>query len=307
MDAKHVSLLRSGFAAYLARLDGTPANLLSHDFDHIDRHQWSMLGGEMVKDELREITNILNGWHVSLLRWRAWNEVLAGFDEQDSWQLRDEFVEALAHQCLLQPSAIRDSLTFVATNAIHQVRLAAENGYRDKLEGDPEAPGEQAKHLTRRRRERRLEKLMAPWPESRQFLELLCRIDDSQYRHSTFDYRNRCSHAIGPRLAIGFTRTVTRTVGPARELAQQPDGSFMMTPVPGKMSVSYGFGGTPPLDMDKAQIINFEQHLRARSCFDCYRSLLARTMSTMPPSKSQSQSMRTSASDQEQPSDAHPY
>jgi hypothetical protein len=288
MDAKHVSLLRRGFDAYLARLDGTPASLLPYDFDQIDRHRWSMLGGEMVKDELREITNILNGWHVSLLRWRAWNEVLAGFDEQDRWQLRLEFVEALAHQCLLQPSAIRDSLTFIATNGLHQVRLAAGNGYRDKLEGDPEAPGKPPKHLTRRKKEERLERLMAQWPESRQFLERLHRIDDSQYRQSTFDYRNRSSHAIGPRLAIGFTRVVTRTVVPATEMVQQPNGTFMRSPMPGKVSVSYGFGGTPPLDMDKAQAANFDQHLRARSCFECYRSLLAGAMATLPLVKAQS-------------------
>lgn len=283
-----MSLLRSGFDAYLGRLDGTPANLLPYDFDQIDSHQWSMLGGEMVKDELREITNILNGWHVSLLRWRAWNEVLAGFDELDAWQLRAEFVEALAHQCLLQPSATRDSLTFIATNAFHQVRLALGHGYRDKLEGDPEEPGEQPKHLTRRQKERRLEKIMAPWPQSRPFLELLHRIDDAQYRESTFDYRNRTSHAIGPRLAIGRTRVVTRTVVPATELAQKPDGTFSPSLIPGKVSVSYGFGGTPPLDMDKAQVSNFEQYLRSRSCFECYRSLLAAAMTTMPLAKPQS-------------------
>ena len=62
------------------------------------------------------------------------------------------------------------------------------------------------------------------------------------------------------RLAIGLTRVLTRAVVPATELVQvqQPEGTSKPPPIPGKVSVSYGFGGTPPLDdMDEAQVSNF--------------------------------------------------
>lgn len=242
----------------------------------------------MVKDELREITNIMNGWHGSLHRWHAWNQVLGVYEEQEAWELRREFVEANAHQCLLQPSAIRDSLTFMATNAIHQVRLALGNGYSDYLEGDPVAPGEQPKYFTRRKKEQRLAELMAPWSEAKQFITLLHRIDDAAYRKVTFDYRNRTSHAIGPRLAVGFTRFVTRSIVQVTKMASQPDGTFMPVLVPDKVSVSYALGGTPPLDMEAARITNLDQYHLARKCFECYRGLLDQAMFAMqvsaPPS-----------------------
>lgn len=286
MDTNFVKLLRSGLDAYLASLEGgglaPSTNYLPYEFDQVDHHQWPLMGGEMVKDELRETTNNLNRWHGSLYRWHAWNRALEPFGEQDAWELRNEFVDALAHQCLLQPSAIRDSLTFMATNAIHQVRLALCNGYRDHLEGDPEVPGDPPKHLTRRKKEQRLTRLMAPWSEARKFLVLLHQIDDAAYREATSDYRNRSSHAIGPRLAVGFTRFVVRSVEQATEMTERDDGTFMLTPKPGKMSVCYGFGGTPPLNMEEARIINLAQYQRARECFECYRSIMTDAIAAMP-------------------------
>lgn len=211
MSLARNKLLRTAFDAYLLQLNGDdlePAeNYLSYDFDGIDSYQWQALGDQMVKDELREITNNLNHWHGLLRRWHAWNTIIQPYGTDEAWELRREFLEARAHHCLLTPSSIRDTLTFVVTNSMHQVRLMASNGYRDYLEGDPENPSDKPKNLTRRQKEKRLADLISIWPDAPEFMASLQKIDDEAYRNVTSDYRNRNTHSIGPRLGIGITRT----------------------------------------------------------------------------------------------------
>ena len=164
MSAKHAILLRKAFAAYQTRMDAgglEPATrYLPYDFDDIKRRQWYLMGEEMVLDELRELTNILNHWQGSLKRWQAWNEVIEAYGQDDAWDLRREFLEPLAHQCLLSPSAARDTLTFVATNSMHQVRLVGGGTYKDFLEGDPIAPRKKPRNLTRAQKEQRLRQIL---------------------------------------------------------------------------------------------------------------------------------------------------
>lgn len=287
MNANHLALLKNGVAAYLDHYDDEDlepvGSFLPYDFkDEVNRYQWRMMADLLVNDELREVTNILNGWKGALLQWHAWNRALDAYGEQDAWELRREFVEACAHQCLLQPSSARDLLIFAATNAIHQVRLGLGNGYRDHLEGDPEKPGVRPQHLSRRKKEQRLERLMSPWPAATRWLCLLREIDDDVYRKTTFDYRNRAAHAIAPRLALGHVGVVTRHVVPATELKAQTNGTYLQVTVPGKMVVSYEFGGTPPLDMEAARVANLEQYRRARQCFEVYRGLFSDAMKGLP-------------------------
>lgn len=292
MSTDRNNLLRTAFDAYLLNLNGSKLEpveaYLPYDFDAIDSHQWQFFGDQMVKDELREITNNLNHWHGSLRRWQAWNTIIQPYDTDDAWELRREFLEALAHHCLLTPSSIRDTLTFVATNSIHQVRLMASKGYRDYLEGDPKNPSEKPRHLTRRQKEKRLGDLISISSGAREFMASLRKIDDEAYRNVTSDYRNRNTHSIGPRLGIGITSTIVRSVKQATTMSKQPDGTYMPTPIPGKMSVSYGFGGTEPLDMEKARAANLDQYRRARECYTKYRGLLSASLASMSARRSES-------------------
>jgi len=284
---KELNLLRTAFDTYLARLSSDSlepsGNYLPYEFDHIDEFEWRPLGKEMVKDELNEITNILNYWQRSLQRWQAWNTVIEAYNPDEAWELRWEFLETRVHHCLLQPSAIRDTFTFIATNSMHQVRLASEDGYHDYLDGDLKLPGDKPKYPTRHRKEQRLDELISAWPEAAAFMAALRRVDDAPYRQETSDYRNRCSHSIGPRLGIGITRAVVRSVQQATQITQQSDGTFKRVPIPATTSVSYGFGGTAPLDMEKARISNLEQYQRARECYEHYRNVLAAGMTAMRP------------------------
>jgi hypothetical protein len=286
MDAERIALLRDAFDAYLNQLTSghlePDVRYLPYDFPEIEERQWEVFGGVLVHDELHEITNNLNHWLWLLKRWHAWNIVTKPYSERDTWLVRRELVESLVHQCLLQPSTTRDVFTLIATNSVHQVRLASEKEYRDYLPGDPRTPNEKPKQLNRHQKEKRLASLTAALPGSSDFLLALSRLNDEAYRHETTDYRNQVSHAIGPRLGLGVTNQVTRSIEQAEALVEQPDGTWIPTPIPGKVAVSYAFGGMDPLDMERARTANVDQYLRARACYSAYCSLLASGMALIP-------------------------
>ena len=277
MDQEVINLFRSAIDAYLKELGNTlepTESYLTYDFDFIHNRRWHILGDQMVEDELRELTNIMNRWCGDLHRWHAWNNVIHSYTEGDAWMIRREFAEALVHHCLLEPSAARDRFTFVATNAFHQVRLSSEADYRDRLEGDPKQSGEKPLFLSRRKKETRLHKVISVWSESKNFFESLTAINDSSYQRATSNYRNRVNQAIGPRLGVGITQAVTRSVAAATQLKEQSDGTYRDEPIHGKLSVSYGFGGTRPIDFEEARISNLKQYQLARTCYYRYLELL---------------------------------
>lgn len=287
----HLDRLRHTFDAYLARLRRgglEPAfEYLSYDFARYENRTWHLLGDSMVLDELRELTNLLNRWHNLLQRWHAWNEVLASYAEQEAWALRREFIESDAHQCLIYPSAIRDALGFVVTNGIHQLRLATDATYEDRLDQDPRTPDKNPRRLKRHERERQLARLLAPWITDGPFMSLLQRIDDAEYREKTLDYRNEHSHAIGPSLEIGYTQFVRRIVGQKTRMEQQPDGTYRDVAIPGQLGVSYAFGGRPPLDMEASRGSSLEQFMRARACYQAYLDILDLGTIRMPERRGQ--------------------
>lgn len=137
MDSQTKALLRSAFDAYLQQRetsDFDPADgYLPYGLEDIDGVAWGTMAELLIEDELREITNGLNSWHNDLIRWHAWNAVCKTYSEEDAWEVIREFVEPLAHACMLLPSSTRDQLVFVATNAMHQVRIGIGNGYPFEL------------------------------------------------------------------------------------------------------------------------------------------------------------------------------
>lgn len=283
-DNHHIEFLRSAFDKYLIEIDADRQKqsdgFLPYDFEEVDTVQWDALGGFMVKDELSELTNRMNFWLGALRKWSAWNAVVASYDEMEAWELRHEFLETLAHYCLLQPSTLRDTFTFVVTNAMHQVRLASSSSYRDYMVGDPKGPNERTT-LQRKQKENRLAEIISTFPQGIRFMELLENLNDESYRRQTSNYRNLNTHSIGPRLGIGITRMVVRSVVQTTKMEEQPNGRYKAVAVPGKMVAQYAFGGTEALDLDKALALNVEQYRQARRCYSTYRDMLASALASV--------------------------
>lgn len=123
------------------------------------RHQFDPKRLHSKRSELRELTNQINQWLGSLRRWHAWNEVLGKHEQEVRWATEWAWVEPLALQGMVQPSATRDRFIMVATNALHQVRMALDPKVKDELLGDPTTPDERRFFPSRRDKERQLKEL----------------------------------------------------------------------------------------------------------------------------------------------------
>jgi len=265
MNADEDALLRRGLDAYLDRRgpDCPPRSMLPlpYDFARFGERAWHLaITAELVTGDLQDLTNVLNNW----------------------WVLRGEFLDSAVHQCLFYPSALRDAIVHVATQGVHQARLAIDKGYKDEIPGDPVRPEQTPKQYPRRKREERLGQLLSPWAAGAHLMQLLAGLDDEDYRKRTLNYRNEHSHAIAPRLGIGLTRMTSRAVRQATELIEQEPGRFALVDTPGKMQVSYGFGGRGPLDLAESHAANLAQYQRARACFEAYVEILDAALAQMP-------------------------
>lgn len=280
---------RAVVAAFLDRIEDSkglqPAAtpLPYNPVPEIATARWQLFVAEaMVQDELRELTNQLNHWLGNLRRWHAWNEVLKEQDTDARWEAEWSWVESLAFYCMFQPSASRDRFIMVATNALHQVRMALDSAIADELLGDRTTPEGDRFFPSRRDKEKQLKEFAKQWPTGKAFVQALGQLDDRGYRALTGDFRNRASHGIAPRFSVGITSTVTRTRQQATKLEQQPNGTYKDVPVPGKLATSYGFGGTPPLSMQDAWKINLAQFEQAHRTFDAYVALISEAVTVMP-------------------------
>lgn len=274
----YAAFLRKAFDAYIdIHVLGTDApttrSYLPYGTVDLDAIKWHGLGGLLVKDELRELTNNLNAWLSALRSWQVWLLVCDRYSKDEQWELEHAFITPVATYCLFQPSAIRDTFTFVVTNGIHQVLLAVDSTYKDRLPLD-RAPWEPPTYPSRRRKEKQLESIVNRWSEGHQFLQNLCCLDDKATRNATYDFRNRASHGIAPRFSLGMTHAVTRAITQATRLEDRGDGMFHDVPVPGAQAVSYSYGGMQPLDLKRVLETNMEQFELAAACFDNYVSML---------------------------------
>jgi len=278
MDEQIAKMFATAYKEYIKELSQSEEpsfKYLSYDFSFLEKESWRGLGYQLVENELRETTNIINNWLNNLMRWNAWNNVIDEYDDlEKAWSIRNEFLEALVHHCLLQPSAIRDTIVFISTNSFHQVRITCEENYKDYLEGDPKGPNEKPIYFSRKKKEGRLMKLISHWGGASRFLTSLRLINCKEYQAQTYDYRNRASHAIAPRLELGVTQFVIRSVIQAEEMKKQEDGKYMPIPIEGKMAVRYSFGGIQPLELRVAYKENLKQYVLTRKCYMEYKGLL---------------------------------
>lgn len=282
---EYYAFLRTAFDDFLEALDSTNCqpdrHFLPYDTIKSNNTKWPYISNTIIQDELRELTNNLNSWLNALKRWHAWLVVSKDHSENNRWELEWEFITPIATYCLFQPSAIRDTLTFVVTNGMHQARLAADKNYKDCLPLDRN-PWDAPYYPTRRAKEHQLQTILNTHPDGKTFLDNLRRLDDKSTRAATLDFRNLASHSIAPRFSIGVTRLVTRRIEQATRMEQKKDGFFYKTFIPNETTVCYTLGGTSPLDFDHMFDINLKQFDIAVSCFNNYIDMLNRAISELP-------------------------
>jgi hypothetical protein len=278
-----LALYQEAFAAYLdalAPLRPTGDRPLPYDLvDAVGTVNWHMpVLDTLIAGDVRESLNEIHQWQSQLVSLRAWVKVVTSgkFGQDDAWTLRRDWVEPVATWCLLQPAATRDRLGNLATNVVHHGRVSTDATYEDRLAGD-----DNNRFLNRPERERQLRRIGQMTPALRAFINRLSALDDKAFRAQTFDFRNRASHSIAPRLEEGFTQMVKRRVGPSQALVMQPDGRYRMVPDTSRRVVSYGFGGTPPLALDVATELVAGEYKKARLAVAAYLDLVRDTIKGM--------------------------
>lgn len=266
--------LEQAFRAFLDAREQLP---LAPDFpfrydltDEVKSGPWGMMAGLMLADLLNETTNLMNEWWSRLRDWSAWlvvHDAIA--DAHEAWRLQLDLVEPLVFWCMLRPSAMRDLFGFIATHAVHQANLVVDRNYRDQLDEDATN-----RYLKRDQREQQLRRIGACCPGCKRFAACLTKVDCKSYRDLTRNYRNLASHGMAPQFEFGHTNFVRRAVVPKSELVWQADGSFSSEATSGKRTVSYAFGGTPPLKLCEMHAANQSEFDHARAAFEAYRDLL---------------------------------
>lgn len=270
------------FALFLDKLEvvPTPAHFpLPYGIcEEIRQAPWRHLPiiDQMVAWDLSETINQLNAWAEWLLHLSIWIEVLDHFDEQGAWTLQLHYVDPLAQVCLMEPSATRDRFGHIATHAIHQANLSTLEGYVDHLKQD-----EQERPLSRKQVENQVAEIGKTWTGTPVFLDALKSLASEDYRQATRNYRNLASHAIAPRFRFGHTNMVVRSICPATELVQQPDGSYLPVEHPTKKAVSYGFGGTDALELREVHRLSQAQFNQAVAVFNAYSTLMGEMLSAL--------------------------
>lgn len=279
---QEMALFKTAFDLYVATIKANnlePSdNFLPYKFNmQFEQYQWYMFGEEWAEELLRELTNTLNIWHYHLHRWHAWSESLSGFDEKDAWHLRNEFLDTTVFFCLYRPSAVKDQIIYIATNIFHNIRLGILDGeYKDVLEDDSN------KQLGRDKRFKQLKKIIATWPSGQRLIEGLKKIDNDQYKEATRDFRNQSSHKIPPGLGIGITNMRTRFIKAKTVLKKVSYNLYEDVEVPGELSVYYGFGGTPPLELEYIRKTNLDQLDKVKNIYHELLTLISVAIKSLP-------------------------
>lgn len=258
---------------------------MRYEFDFINDKNIGIFGNEMIEADLRELTNLLNEWNHLLHRWYAWNIVLDSYKEerQKEWEIENEFLKLIINKCLFTPSRIKDVFINIGIESFHQIRLATDNKYKDKIQGyDPSLPKLKPKHLSRRNKEKILKEVLS-FCNHAEFIEKIKILNGEYYQKQlTQDYRNLSSHTIAPRITVGTVSPITRTVEKSTKIEKNADGSYSKVEVRDRTSVVYSYGGIEPLDRNKLFDANIEEFKKARNCYAEFKKLLDGTIHKIP-------------------------
>lgn len=244
---------------------------ISYDIcEMVRKVHWGLYGGLAVSWDISEIINSLHDWYGQVRSWSAWVKALKNYDGNDAWHIRRQCIQPVAFFCMFQPSAFRDRLGKISTQAIHQANLRIDSTYPDRLDQDDDRRA----FLSRRRSEKQLARIGHRWPNYNFFETGLKRVDSPEYREVTRDYRNLASHGTPPYFEWGETNLMTRSIVPRSDLVNQGDGTHQLVEHPTRKAVSYSLGGMQPLALSDMLEINKTQLTLAFAAFHAYQALV---------------------------------
>ena len=199
--------------------------------------------GEMLGDFASELANIINDLAHHVHRLRAWAEVIEPLGDDDRLEVTHEFVDVLGTVALGLPYAIKSRFTYAAAHLCHQANRSMDLGdWKDRFP-DGNLYLNHIDDICRR------------WRTFRRFKLAVEPIAGNAFKDASDDFRNSYNHGFSPRLVLGLTRSASRMTS-------------------GSGAISYGIGGTPPLDLNAvADLLETERTLCYRA-FERFQNLI---------------------------------
>lgn len=200
---------------------------------------------QMFDEFAGEIANAMNKLTGDTHKLAAWRDAIASLSQQQQFDAEVEFVDSLATVALNLPYVIRSRLLFATAHLCHQANRALQGRtWKDDFPLDTEVYFETA------------DTYGTTWRRYGKLKQRLERIAAKDYQAATFDFRNAYNHRFSPRIVLGLSNIVTRTVDKASG------------------AVSYGFGGTPALTLPVVVSVLEEQCRRCYAAFEAFQKLV---------------------------------
>jgi hypothetical protein len=273
--------LKAHEAFFEDRFDKWPNEKVQHATygwsERVNEHDWLLFNAMLVSGHLRELSNSINSWGYGIVDLQSWCLVLANFTDDEQWSLRAQSVVPIASFCLQQPYALREQFMDAVTQILHQANLKLRTGYKDSLPHDT-AKG----YLRAHEKLEALRTVGSGWHRYLDFEKSVLSMNDRAFTSRTKNYRNLANHGIAPNIEIGDGIAITRTIEQATNLVKRPDGAFDLLKHATDKCISYGLGGSTPLDLDEVISAVEAQHLIAMQTLNSLNNLIEELCMNLP-------------------------
>ena len=198
---------------------------------------------EVFSEYNRQLTNDINTFRRNLIKLNSWNIILKEYEDDVKFELILEFIEPLIVLLHDFPYSIKNRFIFSLSNLCHQANRYIVDNWTDDIVDD------------RKINFKIMDKKCSNCKYFDKFKLELSNIFSDEYNIKTNNYRNMSHHRIPLNTEIGLSNFVTRN--------KDKNGK-----------VSYSFGNTKPISLEKTINIMKEQHLIMCKCFEAYEVLL---------------------------------
>ncbi len=219
--------------------------LISYDWPALPQNipgQW-MMYFEMLREHARELANILNQFSTYLNMLTAWDRVLGGYEEEESFYFAHEFVNPISTICLNLPYVIRSRFIFSVAHLSHQANMALLPGWKDNLPSDEEIDFSTA------------DRVAGNWRAYNKLKRSLERLGGKSHQTEVSNFRNRYQHRYPPNIHFGLSESVRRQISETGR-------------------VSYAIGYTKPVQIASIVSSLKTQHSIAVACHKRYQELI---------------------------------
>ncbi|MCP2216100.1 hypothetical protein M2226_003643 [Bradyrhizobium elkanii] len=239
----------SAYSRYLESLESVP---FSGRFMPYGWHQlpnalgieW-MAYGQMIDEFSREIANSINNLTNYTHNLKAWDKVLSDMMDDDQFDALHGAIDPLAVTSINLPHVIRSRVIFATTHLCHQANQSiAGASWVDDLKLDEEIYMQDAINRGK------------PWKTFKRLNSALERLYDRKYQTSTHDFRNSYNHRFSPKIGMGLTQIVSRSINPSTK------------------QVIYAFRLLTPIRLDFLAELLTAQCERAYAVFGAFQDLV---------------------------------